>query len=153
MNTLSYKTQHANRQTVKHEWWLVDAEGKTLGRLATQIASVLIGKHKPCFTTHVDTGDHVVVINAEKVRMTGKKLTDKRIITYSGYPGGKKIGVAQIAARPQTNLRAGRSRSRHVAKNTTWCGHVSANYMCMPAQPMSTLLNNQKFFRNSIHND
>ncbi|MBA3648615.1 MAG: 50S ribosomal protein L13 [Chitinophagales bacterium] len=90
MDTLSFRTQHANKSTVKQAWWLVDAEGQTLGRLSTKIASLLIGKHKPYFTTHVDCGDHVVVINAEKVRMTGKKMSDKIIVTYTGYPGGKR---------------------------------------------------------------
>jgi large subunit ribosomal protein L13 len=88
---LSYKTKHANVSTVKHEWWLIDAENKTLGRLATKAATLLMGKHKPSFTSHVDTGDYVVVINAEKVVMTGKKMDAKEIVTYSGYPGGKKI--------------------------------------------------------------
>lgn len=87
---LSYKTIHANASTVKREWWLIDAENKTLGRLAAKAATLLTGKHKPSFTSHFDTGDYVVVINAEKVVMTGKKMDDKKIITYSGYPGGKK---------------------------------------------------------------
>ncbi len=90
MNTLSYRTKHANDQTVKHDWVLIDANGQTLGRLSTKIASLLIGKHKPYFTTHIDCGDHVVVINAEKVRLTGKKMTDKVLVTYTGYPGGKR---------------------------------------------------------------
>ena len=90
MNNIGFKTKHANSATVKHDWWIVDAENKTLGRISTQIASLLIGKHKTSFTTHVDTGDFVVVINADKVRLTGKKMTDKEVVTYSGYPGGKK---------------------------------------------------------------
>lgn len=91
MNTLSYRTKHANDQTVKRAWILIDADGETLGRLSTKIASLLIGKHKPYFTTHVDCGDHVVVINAEKVRLTGKKMDDKKVVTFTGYPGGKRV--------------------------------------------------------------
>ena len=75
---------------IKNEWWIVDAEGLTLGRLATEVASRLRGKHKPTFTPHLDTGDHVVVVNAEKVVLTGNKLLDKRYRRHSGYPGGLK---------------------------------------------------------------
>jgi len=91
VNTLSYRTKHANDQTVIREWWLIDAENQPLGRIASKIATILIGKHKPSFTNHVDTGDNVVVINAQKVRLTGKKMTDKKVVTYTGYPGGKKV--------------------------------------------------------------
>lgn len=90
MNTLSYKTISANKATVKHEWYVVDAEGETLGRLASKIAHVLRGKHKPSYTPHVDCGDYVIVTNCAKVRLTGSKWTDKQYITFSGYPGGQK---------------------------------------------------------------
>ena len=90
MNHLSFRTKHANDQTVQREWWIVDAENQTLGRTATRIASLLIGKHKPSFTKHVDTGDYVIVINAGKIRLTGNKMLDKKVVTYTGYPGGKK---------------------------------------------------------------
>ena len=76
-------------------WYYVDAEGKTLGRLATQIAKVLQGKHKPIYTPHVDTGDYVVVINASKIKLTGKKLTDKIYYHHTGYPGGLKATSAK----------------------------------------------------------
>ena len=76
-------------------WYCVDAEGKTLGRLATQIAKILQGKHKPIYTPHVDTGDYVVVINAGKVKLTGKKLTDKIYYHHTGYPGGLKAASAK----------------------------------------------------------
>lgn len=105
VNTLSYRTRHANSKTVTREWWLVDADNQTLGRLASKIATLLIGKHKPSFTNHVDTGDHVVVINAEKIRLTGKKLTDKKVVTYSGYPGGKKVeSPKKVLARKPTYM-------------------------------------------------
>lgn len=84
------KTYSAKPQTVERKWYLVDATDKTLGRLASRIAYVLRGKNKPEFTPHVDTGDHVIVINADKVKVTGKKLTDKMYYTHSGYPGGIK---------------------------------------------------------------
>ena len=85
------KTYMAKKKDIKHKWYVVDADGKILGRLATRIAIVLRGKHKPEFTPHVDCGDGVIVINASKIRVTGKKLTDKEYVTFSGYPGGKKV--------------------------------------------------------------
>ena len=94
MNTNSYKTISANKATVKKEWLLVDAEGEILGRLASQVAKLIRGKHKPDFTPHVDCGDNVIIINAEKVMMTGNKWDQKEYIRYSGYPGGQKSIVA-----------------------------------------------------------
>jgi len=85
MNTVS-----ANPQTVKGEWYIVDATDMVLGRLATQVATLLRGKHKPDFTPHVDMGDHVVVINAEKIRVTGNKVDGKKYYRHTGYPGGIK---------------------------------------------------------------
>lgn len=90
MDTLSYKTVSANKATVNKEWVLVDAEGQTLGRLASRVAILLRGKHKPNFTPHVDCGDNVIVINAEKINLTGNKWTDKSYIRHTGYPGGQK---------------------------------------------------------------
>ena len=82
------KTFSAKPETVERDWFVVDADGKTLGRLATEIASRLRGKHKPEYTPHVDTGDYIVVVNAEKVRVTGRKTTDKMYYRHSTYPGG-----------------------------------------------------------------
>jgi large subunit ribosomal protein L13 len=90
VNTLSYKTVSANKATVEKEWYVVDAENEILGRLASKVAYILRGKHKPSFTPHVDCGDNVIVINAEKVKMTGKKMTEKQYISHSGYPGGQR---------------------------------------------------------------
>lgn len=84
------KTFSAKPETVKRDWYVVDAEGKTLGRLATEIALRLRGKHKPEYTPHVDTGDYIVVVNAEKVRVTGRKSTDKMYHRHTGYIGGLK---------------------------------------------------------------
>lgn len=90
MDTLSYKTVSANKATVDKQWVLVDAESKTLGRLASEVAKIIRGKNKPSFTPHVDCGDNVIVINADKVRLTGKKWTDRVYLSYTGYPGGQK---------------------------------------------------------------
>lgn len=90
MDTLSYKTQSANKETASHNWLVVDAEGQPLGRLASKIAAILRGKHKTNYTPHVDCGDYVIVLNAEKVKLTGNKMTQKVYYTHSGYPGGQK---------------------------------------------------------------
>ena len=91
MESLSYKTISANAATVTKEWVLIDATNAVLGRLAAQVAKILLGKDKPSFTPHVDCGDNVIIINAEKVRLTGKKLTDKEYVRHSGYPGGIRL--------------------------------------------------------------
>ena len=93
MSTLSYKTISANKATVKKEWIVVDAENEIVGRLATKVANILRGKHKPCYTPHVDCGDYVIVINADKVRFTGKKFTDKVYVRHTGYPGGQRFST------------------------------------------------------------
>lgn len=90
METISYKTISANKNTVNKEWLLVDATDEVVGRLASKVAFLLRGKHKPEFTPHVDCGDNIVIINAEKIRFTGKKLTDKEYIRHTGYPGGQR---------------------------------------------------------------
>lgn len=90
MDTLSYKTVSANKNTVNKEWLLVDADGQALGRLASEVAKLLRGKHKPNFTPHVDCGDNVVIINAEKITLSGKKWENKSYIRHTGYPGGQR---------------------------------------------------------------
>ncbi len=90
MDTLSYKTVSANRETADKKWVLVDAEGQTLGRMASKIAKLIRGKHKPNYTPHVDCGDNVIVINAEKVALSGNKMEDKTYIRHTGYPGGQR---------------------------------------------------------------
>ncbi len=91
MNTLSYKTVSANKSTVQKEWYIVDAKDEVLGRLASVVAMVLRGKHKPSFTPHVDCGDSVIVINAEQIKLTGNKMTEKQYVRHSGYPGGQRM--------------------------------------------------------------
>ena len=90
MDTLSYKTISANKATANKQWVLVDAEGQALGRLASKVAKLIRGKHKPNFTPHVDCGDNVIIINAEKITLSGNKWTDKSYIRHTGYPGGQK---------------------------------------------------------------
>ena len=90
MDTLSYKTISANKATVNKEWVVVDADGQTLGRLCSKIAKLLRGKYKPNFTPHVDCGDNVIVINADKVVLTGNKWNDRVYLSYTGYPGGQR---------------------------------------------------------------
>ena len=85
------KTFTPNASDVSRKWWVVDAEGKVLGRLASEIAQILRGKHKPMYATHVDTGDFVIVINAEKIRVTGNKAEDKKYFRHTGYMGGEKF--------------------------------------------------------------
>ncbi|NND63014.1 MAG: 50S ribosomal protein L13 [Flavobacteriaceae bacterium] len=95
MDTLSYKTASANKNTVNKEWLLVDADGQTLGRLASEVAKLLRGKHKPNFTPHVDCGDNVVITNASKIHLSGKKWEGKEYIRHTGYPGGQRSLTAQ----------------------------------------------------------
>lgn len=90
MDTTSYKTTYVNKETATKEWVVFDAENAILGRLASEAAKILRGKHKPSFSPHVDCGDNVIVINAEKVKLTGNKLTDKQYVRHSGYPGGQR---------------------------------------------------------------
>ncbi len=90
MDILSFKTKSATPDTIKRNWWVVDAEGQVVGRLASKIASILRGKNKPYFTPHIDCGDYVVIINAEKVKFTGNKVNDKKYIRHTGYPGGQR---------------------------------------------------------------
>ena len=103
MDTLSYKTVSANKATVNKQWLVVDADSKILGRLASDVAKIIRGKNKPNYTPHVDCGDNVIVINADKVRLTGKKWDDRVYLTYTGYPGGqKKTTPRQLKAKSST---------------------------------------------------
>jgi len=103
VDTLSYKTVSANSATVNKEWIVVDATDQTLGRFASKVAKILRGKNKPNFTPHVDCGDNVIVINAEKIRLTGNKWNAKEYIRYTGYPGGQRTQTAKeiLAKHPE----------------------------------------------------
>ena len=104
MDTLSYKTISANKATVTKEWVIVDATDQTLGRLCSKVAKLLRGKYKPNFTPHVDCGDNVIIINAEKIILTGNKWNDRIYLSYTGYPGGQKENT------PATLMKKGASR-------------------------------------------
>jgi len=101
------KTYHAKKEEIERGWFVVNAEGKILGRLASQVARVLRGKHKPTFSPHVDTGDFVVVVNARKVALTGRKLKDKKYYHHTGYPGGIREARAEkmLALKPAETIR------------------------------------------------
>lgn len=101
MDTLSYKTVSANKETAQKEWVVVDATDQILGRLGSKVAKLLRGKYKPNFTPHVDCGDNVIIINADKVKLTGKKWTDRIYLSYTGYPGGQRENTpATLMAKP-----------------------------------------------------
>jgi len=101
-DTLSYKTKSSRKEDVERDWFIIDATNQTVGRMCTQIAHVLRGKHKPSYTPHIDDGDSVIVINAEKVRFTGSKWDDKEYLRYSGYPGGlrRRTAKEQLEKKP-----------------------------------------------------
>lgn len=100
---LTKSTSIAKPQQIDKKWYVVDAEGKTLGRLCSEVAKVLTGKNKPCYTPNIDTGDYVIVINAEKIHLTGNKLLDKKYYRHTGYPGGRKEAIYKdlIANKPE----------------------------------------------------
>ncbi len=102
VDSLSYKTISANDAMVTKEWVIIDAEDAVLGRLASQAAKILRGKHKPSYTPHTDCGDNVIIINADKVKLTGKKMTDKVYVRHTGYPGGQRFATPAdyLAKRP-----------------------------------------------------
>ena len=103
MDQVSYKTTYVNKATAQKEWVIIDAEGQVLGRLASKVAKLLRGKYKPSFTPYEDCGDNVIIINAEKIELTGKKLTDKVYTRHTGYPGGQRLTspVAVLSSHPE----------------------------------------------------
>ena len=105
METLSYKTISANKATVQKEWVVVDATDQVLGRLSAKVAKLLRGKYKPSYTPHVDCGDNVIIINADKVILTGNKWTDRVYLNFTGYPGGqKKTSPAELIKKGEAKL-------------------------------------------------
>ena len=113
MDTLSYKTISVNKETAKKEWVVVDATDQVVGRFCSKVAKLLRGKYKPTFTPHVDCGDNVIIINADKVRFTGKKETDKVYTHYTGYPGGQRFNTP---AQPRTKKNGVEKIVRHAVK-------------------------------------
>jgi len=112
VDTLSYKTVSANKATVQKNWLLVDAENETVGRLASKVAYLVRGKHKTNYTPHVDCGDNVIIVNADKVRFTGSKLNDKVYTRHTGYPGGQRFATPRelLATKPEKVLELAISR-------------------------------------------
>ena len=105
MDTNSFKTASLNKATAEKNWVIVDADSQILGRMASEVAKMIRGKHKPSYTPHVDCGDNVIVINADKVRLTGNKWTEKQYVRHTGYPGGQRIQTPnQIKAKSSTIL-------------------------------------------------
>ncbi len=106
MSKLHFTTKHANAATVQRHWYVVDGTNQTVGRMCARIAAVLRGKTKAYYTPHVDCGDYVIIINADKIRFTGNKMDEKEYITFSGYPGGQKIEIAKdlMKRRPEALL-------------------------------------------------
>lgn len=96
MDSLSYKTVFANSETVNKEWVIIDAESQVLGRISSEIASIIRGKRKANYTPNVDCGDNVIVINSDKIRLTGKKWTDKQYVRHTGFPGGQRFATPKI---------------------------------------------------------
>jgi len=109
MDTLSYKTRSANQEIIVKEWLVVDAENEVLGRLATQVAILLAGKHKTYYTPNLSCGDNVIVINADKIRFTGTKSVDKKYVRHTGYPGGQRFTTPNefLAKRPEKIIEIG----------------------------------------------
>lgn len=103
VDSLSYKTISVNKATAEKSWVVVDAEGKALGRLASEVARVIRGKHKPDFTPHVDCGDNVIVINSDKVKLTGNKWSDKQYVSHTGYPGGQRTETPKEVVRRKSS--------------------------------------------------
>jgi len=104
VDALSYKTISANAQTVTKKWVIVDAQDQIVGRLSSEVAKILRGKHRPDYTPHVDCGDYVIIINAEKVRFTGNKMNDKDYVHYTGYPGGQRFATPTEWLKKNPNL-------------------------------------------------
>ena len=103
MNTLSYKTVSIRKEDVQKEWVVVDATNQVLGRLCAKVAKILRGKYKPSFTPHVDCGDNVIIINADKVKLTGNKWEDRTYVSYTGYPGGQRFATPAILQKKSQN--------------------------------------------------
>ena len=105
MDTLSYKTLSANKETAEKKWFVIDAEGQILGRMASKVAKILRGKYKTNFTPHADCGDNVIIINAGKIVMTGNKMSSREIFSYTGHPGGqKRISPSEMLVKDETSV-------------------------------------------------
>jgi large subunit ribosomal protein L13 len=151
VNTLSYKTVSANKATADKQWIVVDAEGHNLGRLATKVAMLLRGKYKPSYTPHVDCGDNVIVINAEKINLTGNKLEDKTYIRHTGYPGGQRSLTAKVMQQKNPALLVEKAVTGMLPKNKLGAElfrnlnvYVGAEHKHEAQQPKTVNLNDLK---------
>lgn len=128
MDTLSYKTISANKETVNKEWIVVDATDQILGRLGSKVAKLLRGKYKPNFTPHVDCGDNVIIINADKVKLTGKKWTDRVYLSHTGYPGGQReMTPERLMAKPNGADRLVRKVVKGMLPKNRLASHIINN--------------------------
>jgi large subunit ribosomal protein L13 len=134
VDTLSYKTQSAKKEEVEHSWHLVDATNMTVGRLCSQLAHVLRGKHKPSYTPHVDCGDNIVVLNAEKVRFTGNKWSQKEYLRHTGYPGGQRSTTAEEMLEKKPTAIIEKGVRGMLPKNETGPCYDQENYLFMREQ-------------------
>jgi large subunit ribosomal protein L13 len=128
MQSRSYSTRTVKESELKREWFIVDAEGKTLGRMTSKIASVLRGKHKPTFTPNADCGDFVIVINSAKVRMTGKKMTDRFLVRYTGYPGGQRHATPKEIIEKNANKAGGAFCKKVCYLKVRWATRCFVNF-------------------------
>lgn len=117
MSKQHFTTKHANAATVKHDWYVVDGTNQTVGRMCSKIAAILRGKNKAYYTPHVDCGDYIIVINADKVKFTGNKMLEKEYQTFSGYPGGQKTELAKDLLRRRPELVVERAVKGMLPKN------------------------------------
>ena len=149
MNTLSYKTVSINKETAKKEWVVIDATDQVVGRLASKVAKLIRGKYKPSFTPHVDCGDNVIIINAAKVKFTGKKETDKVYTRYTGYPGGQRFNTpAELRKKPFGVERI----LRHAVKGMLPKGPLGRSLLNLPKGPLGrSLLNNLYVYEGTEH--
>ncbi len=131
-----FKTKSLKKEEAKKDWFLVDATNETLGRLSSKVAKILRGKHKPSFTPHVDCGDYVVVINAEKIKLTGNKFEKKEYISHTGYPGGQRIKTAK----------------QIFEKNPTILIEKAIKGMLPKNKLGSTIFSNLKVYNDDVHN-
>ncbi len=126
MNTLSAQTRCVTPEEADKQWVVVDATDQTVGRLCSKVAKILRGKYKPCFTPNLDCGDNVIIINASKIKFSGKKWSDKQYITFSGYPGGQhKMNPTELAKRPNGYEKI----IRHAVKGMLTKGHLGAKLL------------------------
>lgn len=144
MNTLSYKTQSLKAGDIKKEWVVIDATDQVLGRLCAKVATILRGKNKPSYTPHMDCGDNVIIINAEKVKLTGSKWTDRQYVRYTGYPGGQRFTT------PAELLE--KSYNKHIARGGKHPLYLHVLKGMLPKTKLGAkLLNNVYVYNGSEH--